>query len=1014
MMESLEKLLNATTLPALVLTGDGDILRANDVFYRWTGSRPGKPAKADGLTFFSVPDREAVKEAIRATLQEAAPASLDLALFCADGSTRPLHWTILTTRLETPPHQQVAFLCASSAAAGPAQGDAKLNQESLRLVFDNVGIGMMCADEHAHIVLVNKTFEDLLGYTRAEAEGKMKWTALVAFDEDLNRILDYHRLRNTDPDAAPSAYDARIKTKNGEILDVVVRVTTMPQTGYRLVSVVDLTAERKAQQIVREREARYRSLVDNMQDTLYRCDTQGNLTFINASGAKSLGYDKPEEMLGKNIAKDFYWRPELRDVFLKDLARTGKLTNYEVTLRHKDGSPISIVTNSRFFHDEKGNLLGVEGLFMDVTQQKAAQRAMIENQDRLEAITKTLPGVVYQFCASDQGDYRLNFASGRMLELFGLSPEDDDLFAAFLSHIYGDDQDSLMASIRQAVETRSPWNYEGRFVKPSGDLIWFHGLATPSWYDNQLVFNGILLDISERKRDEEKRKEAEILYETLVNALPDGVILTDLGGQVMYASRRALSLYGLSGPESLAGRSILDFVAEESYEKAVADYRRLVESGGVMTQQYVLLRDDGSSFPAEVFGSLITDGAGRMKGTLYVAHDITERRRDHEERKRLEQQIIHAQKMEAIGKLAGGVAHDFNNILMGIQGNASLMLMDVSPAHPYHQRLSRIEDHVARGTRLTRQLLGFARGGKYEVKILSINDLIRKSAQIFVETRKEIEAEFDLQPDAYPVEADAGQIEQVLLNLFINAAQAMPQGGFLHIKTENTELPEPDVRLFKMQPGRYVKISVTDTGSGMDRDVLDKIFEPFFTTKAAKGGTGLGLASAYGIIRNHGGHIEAESESGKGAKFSLYLPASAKAIEAESETPAGQLVRGSGCILMVDDESMILHSAAEVLTKLGYTVHRAASGQEAVAIYLQKKKEIDLVILDMILPGMNGSQVLKMLKDAKPDVKVILSSGYGIDAEVRKVMDMGCRGFIAKPYSFSELSRLVSKVLQSS
>ena len=544
--------------------------------------------------------------------------------------------------------------------------------------------------------------------------------------------------------------------------------------------------------------------------------------------------------------------------------------------------------------------------------------------------------------------------------------------------------------------------------------MWFHGLSTPAWYDGRLVFNGILLDISERKRVEEKKQEADILYETLVNALPDGVILTDLNGRVMYASKRALSLYGLSRLESLAGRSIMDFVAEESYEKAMADYRQLVERGGVMTQQYALLRSDGSSFHAEVFASLIADGAGQVKGTLYVAHDITERRRDHEERKRLEQQIIQAQKMEAIGKLAGGVAHDFNNILMGIQGNASLMLMDVSPAHPYHQRLSRIEEHVARGTRLTRQLLGFARSGKYEVKTLAVNDLIRKSAQIFVETRKEIEAEFELQLDVCPVEADAGQIEQVLLNLFINAAQAMPQGGFLHIKTENIELPERDVRLFKMQPGRYVKISVTDTGDGMDRDMLDKIFEPFFTTKAAKGGTGLGLASAYGIIRNHGGHIEAESEIGHGSTFSLYLPASAKTVESESEASPGELVRGNGCILMVDDESMILHSAAEVLTKLGYRVHRAASGQEAVAIYMQKKNDIDLVILDMILPGMNGSQVLKMLKDVKPDVKVILSSGYGIDGEVRKVMDMGCRGFIAKPYSFSELSRMVSKVLQSS
>jgi PAS domain S-box-containing protein len=760
-------------------------------------------------------------------------------------------------------------------------------------------------------------------------------------------------------------------------------------------------------------EKGFRSLVANMQDALYRCDTKGNLTFINLSGARSLGFDQPQELIGKHIAKDLYFHPELRGQFVKDLALDGKVTNYEVTLRHKNGSPIHIVTNSRYYYDPDGHILGVEGLFLDITRRKEAEKVLKENEDQLLAITQNLPGVVYQFYITDDGTYRLSYVSGRMWEIFGLVRDEASAFSAFFEHVHGEDQSSFMDSINKAVEARTSWDYEGRFVKPSGETIWFHGLSTPAWYEGRLVFNGILLDITERKLAGEKKKEAEILYSTLVNALPDGVILTDLDGRIIFASHRALTHYGFDHLDDIGGRSIMEFVAQESYEKAVTNYRNLVHNGGVMTDQYFLLKKDGSRFPAEIFGSLITDAAGSIKGTLYVTHDITDRRQAHEERKNLEQMVFQAQKMEAIGKLAGGVAHDFNNILMGIQGNASLMLMEVSPEDPHHQRLSRIEEHVGRGTRLTRQLLGFARGGKYEVKVLSVNELVRNSVQIFVETRKEIEAEFQLQKDVYPVDADAGQIEQVLLNLCINAAHAMPQGGFLHISTGNIELPERDVRLFKMKPGHYVKISITDTGTGMDRDTLEKIFEPFFTTKAQKGGTGLGLASAYGIIRNHGGYIQAESEVGCGATFNIFLPASSKSVEQEYKAPSRGLIRGNGCILMVDDEPMILHSAAEVLTMLGYKVYQAASGQEAVAIYLQKKDCIDLVILDMILPGMNGSQVLKMLKEANPDVKVILTSGYGIDGEVRKVMDSGCRIFIQKPYRFPEFSSIVHQVLHS-
>jgi signal transduction histidine kinase/CheY-like chemotaxis protein len=394
--------------------------------------------------------------------------------------------------------------------------------------------------------------------------------------------------------------------------------------------------------------------------------------------------------------------------------------------------------------------------------------------------------------------------------------------------------------------------------------------------------------------------------------------------------------------------------------------------------------------------------------------EIDIRKKAEDDRLKLEIQLSHSQKMDAIGQLAGGVAHDFNNILAGIQGNASLLMLEFSPDHPHYKRLNRIEEQVKQGANLTKQLLGFAREGKYELRILSINDIIRKSARFFIETRKEIEASFQLQEDIYPVEADTGQMEQVLLNIFINAGHAMPGGGHLHIQTSGVVLQGKEAKGFEIKPGNYVKISITDTGTGMDEKPLRRIFEPFFTTKSEEGGSGLGLASAYGIIRNHGGAINAYSEHGRGSTFNIYLPASEKNIAYEKYKPHEEnLYTGTGSILLVDDEPSIVDITGQLLVKLGYTVYRAENAQEAISIYREKKDSIDLVILDMILRGISGTQVLKTLKEINPDIRVILSSGYDLQGEVQKVMEMGCLAFIQKPYNFSDLSNIIDKALKA-
>ena len=379
---------------------------------------------------------------------------------------------------------------------------------------------------------------------------------------------------------------------------------------------------------------------------------------------------------------------------------------------------------------------------------------------------------------------------------------------------------------------------------------------------------------------------------------------------------------------------------------------------------------------------------------------------------RLQKQLIHAQKMEAIGTLAAGIAHDFNNLLTGIQGNTSLMLLEAGDNASFRERLVGIEEHVRRGAELTKQLLSFAQTGRYQVKPISLNEAVEKMADMFGRTKREIVIHKSFAEDLWTVEADQVEIERLLLNLFVNAAQAMPGGGHLYLTTANVELSGRYVQPFQLPPGRYVRVSTTDTGIGMDEQTRARVFEPFFTSRETGQGTGLGLASAYATVKGHGGIINVYSEKGRGTTFDVYLPASSKEKEAGGKDPPELELRGSETILLVDDEPSILDVGAQLLEMLGYKVFTAASGLGAVQVFTRQKEEIDVVILDMIMPHMGGGETFDMLKAIDPNVVVILSSGYSMTGEANEIVEKGCKGFIQKPFTPAELSRVIKEALK--
>ncbi len=372
--------------------------------------------------------------------------------------------------------------------------------------------------------------------------------------------------------------------------------------------------------------------------------------------------------------------------------------------------------------------------------------------------------------------------------------------------------------------------------------------------------------------------------------------------------------------------------------------------------------------------------------------------------------IIRTEKLSAIGEMAGGIAHDFNNLLMGIQGNISLMQTDIDSKHSFYERLNNIEKQIISAASLTSRLLGYARKGGYEVTPLDFNQLIEEISGTFARTRKEIAIHKKLAKNLSTVEVDLGQIEQVLLNLFMNAADAMSDRGDLILETTNVTNEDMKEKLYNPKAGKYVMLSVTDTGIGMDKSTAERIFEPFFTTKEPGQGTGLGLSSSYGIIKGCGGYIDVESKKGEGATFRIYIPASeneARKVGIASE----EIIKGVGTVLLVDDEKVILGINQELLEAIGYKVITAGSGKEAVKVYRKNQNEIDMVLLDMIMPNMGGGEVFDIIKEINPEVKVLLSSGYSSSDRANEILSRGCAGFIQKPFSMSELSEKIKEIL---
>jgi len=617
-------------------------------------------------------------------------------------------------------------------------------------------------------------------------------------------------------------------------------------------------------------------------------------------------------------------------------------------------------------------------------------------------------------------------------------PEDRTLLAQRFMELGAGVEYPLVYRIRNKagefkwVRTRTKPRMEaGRFRKATGTLIditeqkkaedelhlyrqRLETLVQDRTEELEAVNSRLLAIIAESKKAQQDLRASEEKYRLLAENATDVIWTMSLDGRFTYVSPSVTMHAGYSQEEAMAmtiesymHKDDLPWVMEMLLEEMQKPREERSQSRILQLRQN---SKDGSILNVEVSVSWLYDEQGEIVGLQGSTRDITARRQAEETRRKLEERLAQAQRIESIGTLAGGIAHDFNNLLMGIQGYASLMLIDLNADHPHYEKLRAIEKQVASGADLTRQLLGFARGGRYDIKTTDINELLAATAALFGRTKKEIRIHAKYAGDLHPADVDRGQMEQALLNIFINAWQAMPGGGDIFLETENACLDHAVAASHEIPPGAYLRIRITDTGTGMDEKTRQRVFDPFFTTRTMGRGTGLGLATVYGILKGHGGFVHVDSEPGHGTTFSLYLPASEKTVT-RTERVTDIVRGGTETILLVDDEQIILDVGREMLGSLGYRVWTEENGENAAAFYRNKGREIDLVILDMIMPGLSGGETYDQLRIINPNVRVLLSSGYSIDGMARQIMDRGCNGFLQKPFRLEELSRKIREIL---
>ncbi len=745
-------------------------------------------------------------------------------------------------------------------------------------------------------------------------------------------------------------------------------------------------------------EHRFRELANSLPQTVFEMDLQGNLTFVNRSGYDMWQVTEEDVARGINI---FDWIvAEDHDFARYNMKRVlnGEVVGSEYRARKKDGTVFPIVVHSRPIIDH-GVAVGLRGMVIDLSAQKRAEQALRESEERFRQMADALPETIIEMDLAG----RLSFINGSAFERWGYTRDDFDRGLYGLGMLAPEDRtDARDVFARAQAGEQAATEYTA--LRKDGTRFPVLVRTGPIARDGRVVgVRAVLVDLTELKRIEDARATSERRFRSLVKNAAFGVYRTTLDGRFVEVNPALVSMLGYSSERELLSVPVLALYADARDRRILVE--RFIKAEHVNGVEVQWKRKDGTPLVVRLNGRWVGDD-GLPEGFEMIAEDVSAQRT-------LEDQLHQSQKMDAIGRLAGGVAHDFNNVLTVILGYAGLLLEQLGADDPRRSEATEIHKAAERASALTRQLLAFSRKQVLQPRPIDLNSV---AANIEPMLRRLIGEDVQLTIEAggglARVKADPGQIEQVIMNLAVNARDAMPGGGKLTIATANVDLDAAGARKNGTSPGRHVVLAVSDTGCGMTAQVKAHLFEPFFTTKEYGKGTGLGLATVYGIVRQSGGQIGVQSEVNHGTTFTIYFPA---VVSEGHEVRPGQAAtgaapKGSGTVLLAEDEDAVGALACEILTRHGYSVLYARNGEHALRLAGEHAGRIDLLLTDIVMPAMSGRELVKHVTKARPDTKVLYMSGYTEHAIVGSEMEQGV-GFLQKPFTRDSLVQAVRSAI---
>jgi PAS domain S-box-containing protein len=739
--------------------------------------------------------------------------------------------------------------------------------------------------------------------------------------------------------------------------------------------------------------------LDSLPEAYIRLDSTFRCTFVNQ--AAQLLLDKTEvKLLGKTLW-DVYPENGAKSLEEGFLRATAERTVWRFDLYEQLRSRRYSITAM------PGTNGGMLVRLLDTTEWSAgAWQQQTKSESRLQGIARNLPGFVYQTYVRDNGEWGIWFADKRALDIFGIDPEPlETVFKRFTACIAPEDQERFITSIRESTRSEKDWEFEGRFITPIGETKYIQGVSRARRLANETVHDGIILDVTHHKRAEQALQESEAKFSKSFHSNPAGIVIADITSQLYLEVNEAFERITGYRRDEIVGRSWLQLCLFGHPDEWDGALQRLLNEGRIRNLEFEFRKKSGDLGTGLLSAELIEIDGHQCAITATI--DITERLR-------LEMQLRQAQKLEGLGRLAGGVAHDFNNLLIVINGYSDFVLKRLSAGDPWYLPVQEINKAGERAASLTKQLLAFSRQQIIEPTPLDLNMIVNDAERMFRRLiGEDIELAISLDPLLGRIMADPAQIQQVIMNLVVNARDAMTDGGKLEVTTKGIDIDEKTAGVHpNAAPGRYVVLTITDTGIGMSEETMQSIFDPFFTTKGHDTGTGLGLAIVYGIVRQSGGWIEVSSRLGQGASFRIYLPRiDPRPVRDGLGPPIPMTLYGGETVLVVEDQGEVRRLIRTILQSYGYHVLEAETGTEALRLAEEHSSEIDLLLTDVILPGMNGRTLSEHIRVLVPKLKILFMSGYPEDVISRRGVLEQDVAYLPKPFSPESLAVKVREVL---